>query len=464
MRNALIVAAAALAVRLWLILEFPIVYGGDSLLRLVNRDRILISYQLPLLQALIWAVTRISTGVLCVRLLMAALGAFAAVAFYRFAADFAGERAALAGALLFATDPFLTPVSSVPYQEILLLGCLLAALRPLFRGRDFPAALWLGLACLTRFEAWAACPVFAFVAWRRGRPLWQCVLLFAWAPLLWLAFRGGLSEPGTFVLDRALSFGRLYRILFLAFQTAANTTAATLALAALGAYAIFRERRYHDPRLRALAALLAVFAAAILFSAHGVPPDLNRYVTTREIHIPLALLTLAAAIGCAAFPRLALPLAVAGVATGAAGAWRFVAYETARPEIRLGYELARYLDSHVLPGESIAILSPPIDTGLYLRRAFETGGAAGIEAAHKVLAEVDTSPLDVQRTRIHSHLPASQFATRAGDQPRWIAVWSTYVPQDDSGTRLSEQARSHPDRVLTVGEVSVCVRRRPSAP
>src|SRR5215471_294574 len=125
MRNMVIVATVALLVRLWLILAFPIVYGGDSLLRLINRDHILISYQLPLLQLLIWALTRFFTSVLSVRLLMAALGAFAAVAFYRFASDFVSERGALAGALLFATNPFITAVSSVPYQEILLLGCLL---------------------------------------------------------------------------------------------------------------------------------------------------------------------------------------------------------------------------------------------------------------------------------------------------------------------------------------------------
>jgi hypothetical protein len=459
MRNSLTVAAVALLLRLWLILKFPIVYGGDSLLRLVNRDRILISYQLPLLQSLIWVVTRISTSVLSVRLLMAALGAFAAVAFYRFALDFAGERAALAGALLFATDPFITPVSSVPYQEILLLGCLLAALRAHFRARDVSASVWLGLACLTRFEAWVACPIFAIAAWRRGRPLWQSVLLFGWAPLLWVGFHRGFSESGTFVLDRVLSLERLYRIPFLAGQTAANATTATLALAALGAYSVFRERRYRDPRLQALAALLGLFAIAILFSAHGVPPDLNRYVTTREIVIPLAIVTLVAAIGCAAFPRLAIPLAAAGILFGAAGAWRFVAHETSRPEIRLGYELARYLDGHVRAGEEIAILCPPIETGLYLRRALETGGEAGLRAAQQVLAEVDTSPLDVQRTRLHSRLPASQFVLRPGDKTRWIAVWSTYVPQDDSSARLARQARAHPDRMLTVADTSVCVRR-----
>jgi hypothetical protein len=459
MRNALTVAAVALLLRLSLIVAFPMVFGGDSLLRLVNHDRILISYQLPLLQSLIWLVTRFSTNVLAVRLMMAGLGAFAAVAFYRFALDFVGERAALAGALLFATNPFITPISTVPYQEILLLGCLLMALHSLFQGRDRSASVWLALACLTRFEAWVACPIFMVMAWRRGRPLWQSILLFGWAPLLWLGFRRGISEPGTFVLDRALSFERLYRIPFLTGHTAANATIATLVLAALGAYAIVHEGRDRDPRLRALAALLGLFAIAILFSAHGEPPNLNRQVTTREIHIPLTLVTLLAVIGCSAFPRLAIPLVAIGVASGAVGSWRVLAHETSRPEIRLGYDLARYLDTHVQPGESIAILAPPIETDLYFRRAFETGGETGLQAAHQVLTEVDTSPLDVQRTRIHSRLPASQFMIRRGDRPHWIVAWSTYVPPDDSCARLAEQARAQPDRVLRVADTSVYVRR-----
>jgi hypothetical protein len=458
MRNEFIVAAAAIALRLWLIFSFPVIYGGDSMLRLINRDHILFSYQLPLLQALIWTVSRASSSVLPVRLLMVALSAFAAVAFYRLASDFAGPRAALGGGLLFATNPFITWVSSVPYQEILLVACLLMALHSFFQKHDAPASLWLGLACLTRFEAWVACPILVWAAWHRGRAMWQSALLYAWAPLLWVAFRRGLSEPGTFVLDRAFSFDRLYRLPFLAGHTLANATAATLALAAIGVYVIIRERRERDPRLRILAALLGLFAVAILFSAHGEPPDTNRYVTTREIHIPLVLVTLLAAIGCARFPRLAIPLVAMGVALGAAGARRLVVRETSRPEIRLGYELAHYLDDRMRPGETVMILSPPLEYGLYLRRLRETGGEKAVQAAQQVLAEVDTSPLDLQRTRVHSRFPWSQFVTYPRDKVDWIAVWSTYVPQDERAARLAEEVRAHPDRVLTVGAASVHVR------
>jgi hypothetical protein len=459
MRNVLTVTAAALAIRLWLIFTFPIIYGGDSMLRLVNRDRILISYQLPLLQSFIWTLSRFSSSVLAVRLLMAAIGAFAAVAFYRFAAGFVPARAALIAALLFATNPFITPVSVVPYQEILLLACLLTALHDFFRRRDIHAAIWLGLACLTRFEAWVACPVFAFVAWRRGRPASQSLLLYGWAPLLWIAFRRGLSEPGTFVVDRAFSLDRLYRIPFLAGHTIINSTVATLILAVLGLYAILRDRLYRDPRLRTLAALLALFALAILFSAHGEPPDPNRYVTTREIHIPLMLVTLVAAIGCARYPRLAIPLAALGVILGAFGSYRFIARETSRPEIRLGYELARYLDARLQPGETVLILSPPIDYDLYFRRLKETGGDAAVRSAQRVLAEIDTSPLDVQRTRIHSRYRASRFQPYPGGNAQWVAAWSTYKPVDGPSAQLLDAARSQPDRVLTVAGTSVYIRR-----
>src|SRR5262249_59168416 len=127
MRNPLLVAASALALRLWLIFQFPVVFGGDSMLRLMHRDEVLLSYQLPLLQCFIWALSRFTTGALPVRLMMAVIGALAAVAFYYLAAELAGPRAALAGAILFATNPYITPVSILPYQEILLLAAIFAA-------------------------------------------------------------------------------------------------------------------------------------------------------------------------------------------------------------------------------------------------------------------------------------------------------------------------------------------------
>jgi len=82
-----------------------------------------------------------------------------------------------------------------------------------------------------------------------------------------------------------------------------------------------------------------------------------------------------------------------------------------------------------------------------------------VEAAQQVLSEIDTSPLDVQRTRVHSRFPRSQFVPYPAGQADWVAVWSNYVPQDETSARLTEQARAHPDEVLTVGGTSVHIKR-----
>src|SRR5215831_16114131 len=185
------------------------------MLRLIHRDEVLLSYQLPLLQCFIWLLSRFTSGALPVRLMMAVIGALGAVAFYYLAADLAGPRAAFLGALLFATNPYITPVSTVPYQEILLLGTLFAAFHFFFRRRRFLSAVFLAMACLTRFEAWVACPVLA-AAWfldgpRTIRRAAAAAGLFGVVPVLWILARQGLSPQGSFVLDRSITLARFGR-------------------------------------------------------------------------------------------------------------------------------------------------------------------------------------------------------------------------------------------------------------
>jgi hypothetical protein len=464
MRNPFLVALAAVALRLWLIFQFPIVFGGDSMLRLVHRDEILLSYQLPLLQFLIWLLSRFTSGALPVRLMMAGIGGLAAEAFYYLAKDLAGPRAALIGALLFATSPYITPVSIVPYQEILLLALLFAAFHFLFssatlrvagdpEGRATAAAgIFLALACLTRFEAWAACPVFV-AAWflhgpRTVRRAAVSIALFGCVPIAWILLRAGLSPQGSFVLDRGITLARFARYGFLASHTAAEATVPVLLLAIAGLTVL------KDRRIAVLGAFLALFAVAILFSAHGELPDPERIVTTREIHIPLACVLLLATLGCARFPRAALPLAAAGIALGVWGSYSFVRHETSRPEMRLGYDLARYLDAHVAPGEQVLICARPPNTDLYFRKAFETGGPVGLAAAHRAIDAINVLPVDVQRTIIHlNRVPRAQvFAyPKLPAHQDWVAVWSDFGPAPN------------PVAIFTVENRSVAVLRNPTA-
>ena len=116
-----------LGVRLWLIHAYPVVFGGDSIMRLANHDRILLAYQLPLLQLGVHYISLISENPLWIRYLMVLIGASAGLGFYLMTKELLGPNAAFYTALIFVTNPFVLAYSIVPYQEILMLGGLFSA-------------------------------------------------------------------------------------------------------------------------------------------------------------------------------------------------------------------------------------------------------------------------------------------------------------------------------------------------
>ena len=215
-----------LTVRVALIHLHPIVFGGDSVVRLMNRDRILLSYQLPLLQALLHAVSLVTDDLLAYRYLMAVIGALAGVGFLAVAGCILSRDAALVAALLFASNPFLIELSIVPYQEVLSLAGLFFAFRYLFGEETAKASVCFGLACLTRYEAWTAGPLLVWAYWSRtGRSTPAAVramLLFGWAPAAWMVFHQGISPGGTFVVEAPLSAARLFRYVYLGWITLKN--------------------------------------------------------------------------------------------------------------------------------------------------------------------------------------------------------------------------------------------------
>ena len=161
------------AARLVLIWVYPVVYGGDSVMRMMNADRVLIAYQLPLLQVLIFGANVLSQDPVTLRYLMAAVGGLAGVAFYWLSSLLWGREIGLLCTLFFLCNPFILVHSLVPYQEILMLLLLCLGLAFLFesdcRRNLMLASLFLGLACLTRYEAWIVTTAAAWLHWSRGR-------------------------------------------------------------------------------------------------------------------------------------------------------------------------------------------------------------------------------------------------------------------------------------------------------
>jgi hypothetical protein len=466
-----------LVLRAWLILRWPIIFGGDTILRMANRDHILLSYQLPALQACLHYLAAVSADPLVARWFMALIGALAGVGFFLLAAHFIDRTPAFLAALLFVSNPFLLPLSTVPYQEILMLAAVLFAFHFFLSGQLAAASLCLGVACLTRYEAWAACPVLV-IAFARSRKwaaaeILKAVLLFGWAPIVWMIYRGGLAPGGTYVLDSGISPKRLLRYVYLGWITVKNTPIPVLLLSLSGAVIVVTERLWKRAGVALVAAFLLLFVISILFSAHGESPDPERFVTAREAHLLIFGVLLLAGFGLARLGRAGVLLCAVGFGWGIYSTGRYVSAATAAPNLQLSYRLARYLDSTVQGNQSAIVLAEPIPPSLvqaYLDKVAQKGGAAALADARRVLRSMDTSPPDYQRTLVHSHLGKQRLlsfggiaAAESGSDARaqWVAVWSNFAPANPIEERIYELAvkdRS-PVEVLRAGPLSVSIYR-----
>jgi hypothetical protein len=256
---------------------------------------------------------------------------------------------------------------------------------------------------------------------------------------------------------------RAQRLAYLGWITLSETAIPVLFLAIAGAFLLIRSGRWRSPAVQMSAFFLACFLVAILFSAHGVPPDPERYVTSREAHIPIVLVTLLAAAGLMRQRRtVTVIVSSLGVLIGIYAAAQFVSEQTSRPEIRLGYELARYLDQNVSNTDRALILARPIDNqtmNLYFNELRRSGGEQAVSAGRRALATVETSPLDYQRTLIHSSLGKSRLnsSPEPGYSYCWIAVWSDFVPTDARAPGWLQITSSQPAAVLKAGDRFVAI-------
>lgn len=452
------VVTVAVIVRLWIILQYPIVFGGDTILRLANSDRIVLAYQLPLLQVAIHWLSVLTKDPLVVRLFMVLVSAVAGVGFHYLALSLFERRVAFYSALLFVTSPFVLALSTVPYQEVLMLAGLLLAFGCVVREQWYLASLSLGLACLTRYEAWLACPVLAtaYVLQKGFRPgtVLQAVVLYGWAPAGWMIFSGGLTPEGTYAVESRFSLQRFVRWAQLGFLTLKSTPLPVLPLVGVGVWAFFKRALFRVRPYQFLLGFVALFLVAILFSAHGVGTRPERFVTSREAHIVLVGFLVLAGLGLAEIRWLRGVLVALGVAVGVWMADRHVARATAEPGFVLSYETARYLDQRVVAHERVVVLARDIhdDIRAYLDASERRGGMDGRSRALEILTTLETSPPNYQRILVHSQLDKDRLlspwqlpveertphvdtadAAALAARPEWVVLWSDFRPSNDLG-------------------------------
>lgn len=455
-----------LAVRLWLIHRYPPVFGADGMLRLAYADQIVLLHHLPLLQAIIHYVYAMKPDPMLVRYLVSLVGAAAGVAFYLVASELVPRADAFRGSLLFATSPLITPFSTVPYNDILMVGGLLGALYGMLTQRWWLASTSLGVACLSRYESWLMCPILAAVylrerGWTSSNAI-RAVALFSWAPIAWIAYNGGHTSPaGTLTSDGSVTPERLFRWIHVGYWTVRFTPIPVTILAVLGAREVVRSRLWRTRAYQVLAAYLVLFLIALLVSAHGTPPNPERFLATRAAFVPIVGLLILATLGLGALKRFQGLVVVACLLVGLAMSDRYVVWELAQPRFAVGLDVADYLRDVVGPDQHVAVLAKAPDglPGAPSRLEGEWGPdvrAAGIAHARRFQA----TPLEywqmvalsgLSRRRLHNF--SSRIVSQAGrvdtlfvrpppDRPMdWIVMWDDFEPTSNAEERLEASAR-----------------------
>jgi hypothetical protein len=478
----LTVLLLGLLVRIAFVHVHPAIYGGDTLARIMNADRILLAYQLPLLQLLIYLANLVSGEPLLIRYLMSLVGALAGAAFYLFSATLLDRPTARLASLFFIFNPFLLVHSIVPYQEILMLLFLCLGLHCLLRSTSVPrwtrgelrgvegndtrtnhslttlskgggrrlqpsigwASLLLGLACLTRYEAWviaATAGLYYVGTLKDGSPrntirlLMRTIALFGWAPLLWILLHRGVSPQGTYVLEGLASWARLWRIPYVAAMALVHAGPVVGLLAVFGLLTFWKSSLWHRREIQMVLGAAALLMLSLVFSAHGVEPDPQRYVTDREAHWFVLFPLWAAAVGLMEIQqRLILRgdashsktsiisqslgvtvscfILILAVAWGASQTDRYIKRLLTDQNLHLDYAVAQHLEKGLPQGSKALIFAKPLPseaTQDYFDKVSRQGGTAALEVARRQLAELNSGPLDYSRIVVNTHLRKDQL-------------------------------------------------------
>ena len=418
-----------------LIAAFPGVHGEDSVARLAHSDTLLLAYQLPLPQALVMAARTLAPDPVWTRALFAAIGAGVAAALSAVVWRVSGPLAGLAAGALAAANPLLAYYSIVPYQEGLMMLLLLLGADALLGGREVRAGALLGLAALCRYEAWIAVGlvlVWRFASAATWRERGRAVIVFAWAPLLWILLWRGLAPRGTYVLDLDTGNSRLARLAFLATKLREYSGAALLALAAVGLVVVVWRR---DRRWLAGLAYVATTMAAVVIAGHEAPPASGR-VSERLIHLPalatcalaaLALAALAEVTGRRARVAMRVMAVLVVTALAADGLRRTHALlaEAARdPALRLAVAVAAFADQRLGAGERLGVAAPPVPAAAiedYVRKVERAGGDAA--EARRIGLALAARSMDAERVAAQLARPPATVVTTADARPALVAVY-----------------------------------------
>jgi hypothetical protein len=320
--------------------------------------------------------------------------------------------------------------STVPYQEGPMILFLALGAGALARQRPGWGSVFLGLACLCRYEAWIAAGLAAVA--HREKPL-RALVQFGWAPVVWMAYWRGLSPPGTYVLDLDALARLGPRLPFLIAKLREYSGDGLLLLGLGGAGLLVRRR---DRRIAWAAAGLGLILLVVTLAGQEFPPG-SGLVSERLVHVLMVAVCLAAGAGAAALAFGApsdrgastgrgLAVGALAAAIGLRGAWHaawLAAVANADPSLHLARDVARFADTLLAPGERLTVVGPrlsPETLADELRKLERRGGDA--RAAADLLREFSRRGLDGDRVAAHLGRPPALVggAEEPGDWYAWF--------------------------------------------
>ena len=467
----LILFGFSAAVGLLVLWRYPVIYGGDPIIRLTNWEHLRLAYQLPLFQVLVHLATRITPDPFFLRLVLVLVSALGACGMARLAAAAFGAESGIYAGLLFASSHFLIFLGSAPYQEVLELTLLFWGLALIFgrspRAVQAAGYLLLAAACLTRYEAWFAALAAALVRLIQCRPrplaALRLALPFAIGPLAWIILNHGFSPGGTILFDPAFRPARLWRIPYLLGASLNHTTSVVAVLALVGFWIWWRdpERKRHAGVVETLLLAAVFFLLALPLTAHGMEPDYDRYVTNREVHFLLPCWFLMAAAGLR-WLRGRMPAVLAVPAASAVlvflVTFAYEGYATKRildqsvneGNLQLDFALAQMLSTRLDPTQTALIFArplPPEQTQHFLELIRRRQGEAGVRAARQMMASINIWPFDYARIWVHAPRLREQLV-RAQQADGWAPgsaalaiVFDDYTPENPAEQALLERVQ-----------------------
>ena len=317
----------------------------------------------------------------------------------------------------------------------------------------------------------------------------RTMALFGWAPLLWILLHRGISPHGTYVLEGSATWERLWRIPYIGAMALYHAGPIVGCLALLGLLTFWQQSLWKKPGIQIVLAAAALLMLSLVFSAHGVEPDPQRYVTDREAHWFVLFAFWAAALGLSGPKQrwmssaetshsepatdsrnrrigqyLALVLAVVW---GTFQTDRYIKRLLADQNLILDYAVAQHLEQNLSDGQVALVFAqpmPPRSAQQYLDKVYSQGGTQALEVARRQLAELNSGPLDYSRVVVNTRrrrnqiLDGSKLIVNASDATNFVsqsrvrlaAVFSNYPAQDVNTRHLLDYVKEQGKHQVTL--------------